>query len=87
MSGGGGQSALLAWPLCVLVSVFPFGVSSGLCPHLVCHVSLRVSHLCLRLLSGVQSTSRGHHGKLCPHGILLTCHTHWNVSRPIPITS
>lgn len=33
-----------------LVSVFSFGVSSGLCPHLVCHVSLRVLHLCLSLL-------------------------------------
>lgn len=33
------------------------------------------------------STSRGHHGKLCPHRILLTCHTHWNGHRPTPITS
>lgn len=50
MGGEGGRAPSWPWPLCVLVSVFSFGVSSGLCPHLVCHVSLRVSHLCLSLL-------------------------------------
>lgn len=50
MGEGGGRAPSSPWPLCVLVSVFSFGVSSGLCPHLVCHVSLRVSHLCLSLL-------------------------------------
>lgn len=47
MSPGGGRAPSWPWPLCVLVSVFPFGVFSGLCPHLVCHVSLRVNHTCV----------------------------------------